>query len=294
MSANGRVDTPKGRTLTRREFLNVTARWSIGTAATGIGGIAYMRGIEPNLVELKSVPLALPRLSPQFSGYKIVQISDIHMGDWMTRPHLEDLVSLANNQQPDLIVLTGDVASDTLSSELVAALKGLRAKDAIVGVLGNHDHWSNAGAAREAMQASGITDLSNDLYTLERTNALLHIAGVDDIWERKQRLDLVLDKLPGEGAAILLAHEPDFADTSAATGRFDLQISGHSHGGQVIIPFLGAPRLPYLGVKYYLGLYEVGNMLQYTNRGVGMIYPYVRFNCRPEITVFTLDVPGAV
>jgi predicted MPP superfamily phosphohydrolase len=126
------------------------------------------------------------------------------------------------------------------------------------------------------------------VHTLERGGSLLHIAGVDDVWERQDRLDLVLDRLPAEGGAILLAHEPDFADTSAATGRFDLQISGHSHGGQVIAPFAGPLRLPHLGRKYPLGLYRVGDMLQYTNRGVGMVYPYVRFNCRPEITLFTL------
>jgi predicted MPP superfamily phosphohydrolase len=89
--------------------------------------------------------------------------------------------------------------------------------------------------------------------------------------------------------AILLAHEPDFADTSAATGKFDLQVSGHTHGGQVVVPFLGPPVLPYLGQKYHTGLYKIGNMFQYTNRGVGMNRLAVRFNCRPEITMFELE-----
>ncbi|MDH5508153.1 MAG: metallophosphoesterase, partial [Anaerolineae bacterium] len=117
----------------------------------------------------------------------------------------------------------------------------------------------------------------------------LHWAGGDDIWENQDRLDLVLEMLPEEGCAILLAHEPDFADTSAATGRFDLQISGHSHGGQIIFPVIGPPVVPWLSEKYPLGLYQLGEMLQYTNRGIGMVGPpHVRFNCRPEITVFTL------
>ncbi|MBZ0286049.1 MAG: metallophosphoesterase, partial [Anaerolineae bacterium] len=89
-----------------------------------------------------------------------------------------------------------------------------------------------------------------------------------------------------------LAHEPDYADISAATGRFDLQISGHSHGGQVVIPFIGPPVVPPYSKKYPLGRYQVGTMIQYTNRGVGMISPAVRFNCRPEITVFTLRTPS--
>jgi predicted MPP superfamily phosphohydrolase len=98
----------------------------------------------------------------------------------------------------------------------------------------------------------------------------------------------VIDQLPADGAALLLAHEPDFADTSAATGRFDLQLSGHSHGGQVRVPLVGAPRLPPLGRKYPIGVYQVGSMLQYTSRGVGMIPPRVRFCCRPEIALLTL------
>ncbi|CAN5776038.1 hypothetical protein BH23ACT11_BH23ACT11_07590 [soil metagenome] len=141
---------------------------------------------------------------------------------------------------------------------------------------------------RRVIRESGITDLSNAVHTMERKDAVLNIAGVDDVMERQDRLDLVLDRLPSAGAAILLAHEPDFADTSAAARRFDLQLSGHSHGGQVRMPLLGAPVLPPLAREYPAGHYEVGEMLQYTNRGVGMIEPRVRFNCRPEITVFTL------
>jgi hypothetical protein len=118
---------------------------------------------------------------------------------------------------------------------------------------------------------------------------MLHIAGVDDVWEEHARLDMVLEQLPADGAAILLAHEPDFADESAATGRFDLQLSGHSHGGQVIYPFGGPPILPTYAKKYPVGRYQVSGMIQYTNRGLGMIPPHVRFNCRPEITVFTLS-----
>lgn len=157
-----------------------------------------------------------------------------------------------------------------------------------VAVLGNHDHWTNAAAIRDVLRDSGIIDLNNDIYTLEKEGALLHLAGVDDIWENKHRLDVVLEKLPESGAAILLAHEPDFADESAATGRFDLQLSGHSHGGQIRLPLLGAPVLPALGQKYPSGQYQVGSMIQYTNRGLGMVFPTVRFNCRPEITLLTL------
>jgi len=112
---------------------------------------------------------------------------------------------------------------------------------------------------------------------------------VDDILYKMNRLDQVLASLPADGAAILLAHEPDFADTSAAAGRFDLQISGHTHGGQINLPLIGPPILPEMGQKYPSGLYNIGDMLLYTNRGVGVTTVNARFNCRPEITVFTLE-----
>ena len=107
--------------------------------------------------------------------------------------------------------------------------------------------------------------------------------------EGRSRLDLVLDKLPENGAAVLLAHEPDFADVSSATGRFDLQLSGHSHGGQVRMPIRGPVFLPPFSQRYSSGLYEVGEMLQYTNRGLGFVDARLRFLCRPEITVLTLE-----
>ena len=132
-------------------------------------------------------------------------------------------------------------------------------------------------------------ELRNSVYTMRRGSDSLHLAGVGDVFVRDDNLDLVLKRLPIDGAAILLAHEPDFGDLSASTGRFDLQISGHTHGGQVVLPFFGPPILPDLGTRYPSGLYHIGEMLLYTNRGVGMSLPPIRFNCRPEITVFTLE-----
>jgi len=118
--------------------------------------------------------------------------------------------------------------------------------------------------------------------------AHLHVAGVNDYTERQDRLDHVLAHLPPAGAAILLTHEPDYADISSRSGRFDLQLSGHSHGGQVCPPLLGPLVLPRYGKRYPRGFYNVGGMALYTNRGLGMLWPHVRINSRPEITIFTL------
>lgn len=253
--------------------------------------MVYASQVEPGWVDLKSVPLTLPRLAPEFDGYRLVQISDIHMDEWMTRTRLAEILDLVNQQEPDLVAITGDFFTSTperFAEGLVAALSTLTPRDATVAVLGNHDHWTDPKLVREVIRESGIIDVSNAVHTLRRGEGELHVAGVDDVWENQDRLDLVLEGLPDAGGAILLAHEPDFADVSAATGRFDLQISGHSHGGQVIVPFRGPLVLPPHAQKYPAGLYQVGGMVQYTNRGLGTVQPRVRLNCRPEITVFTL------
>jgi predicted MPP superfamily phosphohydrolase len=274
--------------------LKIAGVSAVGTAATGGGAYAYAQKVEPGWVEVRPVSLRLPRLAAEFDGYRIAQISDIHMDDaWMHEDRLTEIVGQVNEQRPDLVVMTGDFVTHdwlrTYAPGLVAALSKLSASDGVMAILGNHDHWVDANGVHQVIRDAGMIDLSNAVHTLHRGESMLHIAGVDDFWERKSRLDLVLNQLPESGAAVLLAHEPDFADQSAASGRFDLQLSGHSHGGQVVVPMVGPLVLPYLGQKYPSGLYKVGSMLQYTNRGLGMVKPQFRFNCRPEITVFTLQ-----
>jgi uncharacterized protein len=279
-------------TITRRKFLKMSLFSAVTTAVAGVGGFAYAHDIETGWIEIVSLDLTLPHLSPAFDGYKLVQFSDIHVDGGKTNDHLKRVVELVNAQEPDAIAITGDFVTHTsaagIAPALIEPLSQLLAKDITVAILGNHDHWTDPEGVRMVLRESGITDLSNSTYTIERNGEVLHLAGVDDYWERLDRMDDVLARLPDDGAAVLLAHEPDYADISAATGRFDLQISGHSHGGQVIIPFIGPLVLPSYGKKYPIGRYQVGDMIQYTNRGVGTISPAVRFNCRPEITVFTL------
>ena len=283
--------------LTRRDFLKLLKAGAVDCAILAIGGLGYSIFVEPNWLKIESIRLNLPRLTPAFDGMRIAQISDIHMGGWMNAERLQHAVDTVLYQKPDVILLTGDFLTGNTfkddhqkyTEELKSILSPLAKSIPSFAILGNHDYWTDAKAVREMLKLSGIMDLTNAIFTLARGNEHLHLCGVDDIWEGDVRLDEVINQLKDESAAILMAHEPDFADTSAGTGRFDLQVSGHSHGGQVVIPFYGAPFLPYLGQKYPSGLYQIGEMLQYTNRGVGMINPYVRLNCPPEITIFTLE-----
>ena len=248
---------------------------------------------KPDDFQIEEVEVNIPGLDQAFEDYRIINISDIHLGQWITPEHLEGVVDLVNQQEPDLIAITGDFVSyifDEVAEDLESSLNKLKPKDASVATLGNHDHWLGAHKLRSILKRCDIIDVSNDVYTLKRGKAQLNIAGVDSVMLNKNRLDLVMDKLPKDGPAILLAHEPDFADISSTTGRFSLQISGHSHGGQFVIPGLGTIiRGPHF-VKYPLGKYQVKDMVQYTSRGLGTNIFWFRINCDPEITVFTLKI----
>ncbi len=253
----------------------------------------YATQIEPNWFQVVQVKINVPKLATNFDGFKIVQISDLHADYAMTSQKFTKIVNLVDRQKPDIVAITGDFFSYEPSQKaaelLEKSLINLLPKEKTVAVLGNHDHYYDPQILRQILKKSNILELENSVYTIHRGEDVLSIAGVDDYWKRKARLDLVLEKLPQEGAAVIMAHEPDFADRSAATNRFILQMSGHSHGGQVRLPFFPPPVLPALAKKYPLGRYQVGDMVQYTNRGIGMGKPLVRLGSRPEITVFTLS-----
>jgi predicted MPP superfamily phosphohydrolase len=281
----------------KRELYRSVVMGLAGMSLTGGGLLAYATNVEPKWLEIKEITLPLPRLHDTFHGYRIVQISDVHAGKWMPTSLLEEVVRIVNSYTPDLSAVTGDFVTYTYHEaplDIVPSMSKLKARDGVVATLGNHDYWGNQGPdlIRHVIRDSGMIDLNNHVHTIERGGKPLHLAGVDSARERMDRLDLVLEQLPKGGPAILLAHEPDFADVSAPTGRFDLQLSGHSHGGQVVIPFVGPPHLPPLGRKYHTGRYQVGSMIQYTNRGLGMVGLPIRFGSRPEITVITLHSMG--
>jgi hypothetical protein len=284
--------TPYGQD--RKTILKALLLSAVASAASGAGAYGYAWAVEPNWLDVVKVKLTLPNLPEEFDGYRVAQISDIHAGKWMPDARLARAVDLVNQQQADLIAITGDFVTQTYAAapvDIVPAMKRVRAKDGVVAVLGNHDYWGDLGPhlIRRVIRESGMVDLNNNVHTLERDGKLFHVAGVDSYRAKAGRLDEVIGKLSHKGAAMLLAHEPDYADVSARSRRFDLQISGHSHGGQVVVPFVGPPHLPPLGRKYHTGRYQVGEMIQYTNRGLGMVGLPIRFWCRPEITVFTLE-----
>jgi predicted MPP superfamily phosphohydrolase len=274
------------RAMTRRTFLKHLAWLSAGASTLG-----WMTKLEPSWIEIERRAMPIHGLAPVFDGLRLAQISDIHLGPWMTEERLHQVLQRVNALNADLIALTGDFVTRRQLEHLGilrSALSTLSSRLGSFAVLGNHDHWGGADIVRKALRRSGVEELCNSCHTLRRGGETLHICGLDDAWTKRADMSRVLQQLPQHGPAILLAHEPDFADDYAQTRRFDWQLSGHTHGGQIRIPLFGPLHLPPFGQKYHTAEYSLGAMKLYVNRGIGMVWPYVRFDCRPEITLFTL------
>lgn len=246
----------------------------------------------PKNIDLVEIDIELNGLSWNFNNFRILNLTDIHLGQWINPEYLDELIDYVNTLNVDLITLTGDYFSYVIEGyeeSLENSLKKLDAPYGKVGVLGNHDHWMSSDKIREIFKNSDIIDLSNDVITLEKDGDRINICGVDSCTVCADDLDKVIAKMPKNIPNILLAHEPDFAKESSQTNLFDLQISGHSHGGQFIIPkFETTPFRGPNSTKYPVGLYKVGNMIQYTSKGLGTNSFRVRINCKPEITIITL------
>jgi predicted MPP superfamily phosphohydrolase len=292
------ISAPK---ITRRAFLKALA------VEAAFGGVAmavpaYAHWGEPNLPQITHVEVPVPGLDPRLEGLRIAQLSDFHLSDVVTIEQVRRAVNLARSLTSDLIVLTGDYVTGLagLAGPCARELSSLHAPYGVHAILGNHDHWTDAGIVAEALADEGLPVMRNDSRRLTINGADLWLAGLDDVWEEKADLEAALRGVPASATVILLVHEPDFADRlgQPKETRFleengfliAIQLSGHSHGGQVRIPGLGAPILPYLAKKYPLGLQRAGDLWVYTNRGIGLIPPPVRINCRPEITLLTLKI----
>jgi uncharacterized protein len=267
-----------------------------GVLMLGIGLAAYGYWVEPFWVQVTRREIPIRGLDPGMDGFTILQLSDIHISDWMLQGYLDQVVDQSNALHPDVIALTGDYVYhnvDQMVPELHQFFSRLKPNQATLAILGNHDHWQDAEIFRDLFTQSGVIDLSNTTIEFSRGGGHLIIAGLDDPWVGVDNLSGIEARIPDGQKAILLVHEPDFADRYAPTEKFSLQLSGHSHGGQVRLPLFGAMVLPENGKKYQAGLYQIGDMWLYTNRGIGSVPFRFRLNCRPEITLFTLRArPG--
>lgn len=276
---------------TRRQFLRAAA--AAGTLA--IAGDAIL--LEPNRPRIVRQDFSLPRWPERLNGFTVALLSDFHFDPYFSAHPLHAAIAMVNGLRPDLIVLTGDFVSmplvgDERKAAFAAApcarlLRQMTAPHGLWAVMGNHDDGTDRNHVTRALQAENIQVLANQSEAIERDGARIWLAGVNDVLSKTADLTKTLRRVPLGEAVILLAHEPDFADE---VSRFpiDLQLSGHSHGGQIRIPLLPPLYLPVMAKKYVLGKYQVGPLALYTNAGLGTVAVPVRLNCPPEITLLTL------
>ncbi|MBN1642573.1 MAG: metallophosphoesterase [Anaerolineae bacterium] len=275
--------------MTRPLYLCATAA-AVGALALGGGRLTtYAAAVEPHRAEVVRLALPLPRLPRSLDRLTIAQISDLHVGYAMNDAQLAHDLSTVNALEPDLIVITGDMfhSHPSDAERCARSLSELRAPHGVYAIMGNHERRLPPAEGEEPFRRAGLHVLANASHRVAVNGAALWLIGLDDVIMRRGDLARALQGVPENACKVLLVHEPDFAER-AAQRSIDLQLSGHTHGGQIRLPLVGPLLLPVLGRRYPMGLYRVHDTWLYTNRGLGVNRPALRLNCRPEITLFTL------
>jgi len=282
-----RIDS-QGRKISRRKFLLRGSGAVAGAVVATSGYLALNNEAEQPVIE--RVPIPIKELAPALEGFTIAVLADFHLYPLTQLDLIDRSVAMANGLNPDLTVLLGDYVWREVEAvfDLAPALANLNARQGVFAIMGNHDLWTDNTIIKAALDEVGLPWLINEGLTLTAGRSPLYLAGLDDGWSGQPDLAAALDGRPVDAPVLLLLHEPDLADDYSLDGRISLQLSGHSHGGQIRLPGVGAIVTPYLSWKYDYGLYRVNDMALYVNRGIGVTNEPVRFNCPPEITEITL------
>lgn len=285
------------RLTSRRRFLHWAASYAGAAWATSsIAGTGCTERVGSQL-RVTRVAVELPHLPPGLDGFRIVQISDLHLEPFTKPRHIEETVKACQSLAPDLIAMTGDfVTNDVRAVGLLAEL--LAPLDAPCGVfacLGNHDFWCGHEVVAKGLQERGIPMLRNETRRIHADGGVLRLAGMDSRYMGRPNLRKTLSGWKPGQPLVMMMHEPDVADDLAAAVVPALQLSGHTHGGQIRL--MGLPPLPLRirrarwGRKYIAGRYDVGPVKLLVNRGIGCVGVPLRVLCPPEITEITLQSP---
>lgn len=276
--------------FTRRKFL----KGSLILGGAGLLTGLYAWQIEPFWLEFVERKLPIKHLPPQLKGARLMQISDLHVGNRFNRQYLIDSFNEAREYNPDIVVYTGDFINyesaeqfDQLNEVFAHAVIG---KMATIGILGNHDYGVNweqnevANRVVEIVTSHGITVLRNQKTEVSG----LTIIGLDDLWSPNFQPELAFKDINFNQANLVLCHNPDAADLPIWQGYQDWILAGHTHGGQCKPPFLNPPMLPVKNKRYTAGEFSLDDgKKMYINRALGHLWQ-IRFNVRPEITIFEL------
>ncbi len=276
--------------MNRRTFTKSLATLAAGASLTGL----YTWQIEPFWLEVVYQKMKIDNLPKHLVGRTVMQISDIHVGDRFDYQFLIDSFQKVAKLKPDYVVYTGDYVSWKNSKQLTqlkeVMLHAVRGQLGTAGILGNHDYghgWSQNHVANDISQIltdSGISILRNQQHNFEGLN----IIGLDDYWSTNFNPSQIMDNVNSSYANLVLSHNPDVADLNVWNGYKGWILSGHTHGGQCKPPFLDPPMLPVKNKNYSAGKYNLKDgRHMYINRALGNLWQ-VRFNARPEITIFKL------
>lgn len=268
-----------------------------------LGGAFMADGllVEPKRIRVERVDVPVEGLGPGFDGYTICQVTDIHHSPIVSRSYIEGVVETAAALKPDMVAFTGDYIDEDREymAPAIEALSRLRGGHATMAVLGNHDYFIDWRYSADVIRSHGLDLLLNDHRVLERGASRLCVGGTRDYFEDRPDARAAFEGAPDDVPRVLLCHHPDYAEYLPGDVRVDLVLSGHTHGGQVRIPFTGlAPVVPSnFGQKYAGGLVELNRATGpglkaptrvYVSRGVGVVLLPVRFSCPPELTLIRL------
>ncbi len=250
---------------------------------------------EPGRLTVKATTMAIPNWPVGFASFKVVALSDLHVGaPHITLDKVHEIVRLTNDQQPDLIVLLGDyVIQDVIGGRFtepevfVEILKELKAPHGVYAVLGNHDWWLGGEQVTRAFERAGIRVLTNEAVRIERNGSTLWLAGLGDFFSHKDDLEKTLRSITSSDPILAITHTPDIF--LKLPPQFILTLAGHTHGGQVNLPLLGRRVVPSdYGEKYAIGFVEEGEKRLFVTPGIGTSILPVRFRVPPEISVVTI------
>jgi len=267
---------------------------SLGAAGASVAaGTFYASVIEPRWVELNRVGITIRSLPQALDGFTIAHLSDLHRHAPVSLRYIEKCLALGVSVEPDLMVITGDFVSKNANymPPLGRSLNRITRSVPVYAVLGNHDYWTDVGVVRAELQSAGVQLLVNQSTVIEKEGERLTLVGLDDLWEGKTDIPGTIAAAPASVARVVLMHNPDAIEDVASYG-VDLVLCGHTHGGQVALPFVGPLVVPSkFGRRFARGLYRVKETQMYVNKGVGLIRPAVRFMTRPEVAAIVLTRP---
>ncbi|MGP4109272.1 metallophosphoesterase [Virgibacillus sp. L01] len=280
--------------MNRRTFLKKSIGSLLALVGLSGGTYYYAREIEPTMLDINQQILSSSKIPKSFNNFKIIQFSDTHIGYHYSLDQFAELVKTINAQNPDIIVFTGDLVDKphtyNWNNELIKTLRKLKANHGKYWIYGNHDHGGyGTDIVKDVMDKAEFHLLKNSYTSIKINNEEIALAGIDDVMLGNPDLEKTLANSDPNLFTLLLAHEPDFADTTVHF-PVDVQLSGHSHGGQVRLPFIGHLYTPMYAEKYVQGKHILQNekLTLYVNRGLGTTRLPYRFLCKPEIHTFTL------